>query len=130
MPATPDWPDSSRPRIGGHLWIVFTVTFSAYCATLPRAVTLEDAGIFTMAGVFGGFAHPPCYPVHSLLAGLVSRIPAGSVIVRVELLSALCAALACCLLWRVLHHWLNCAISAYLGALAAYQITAAFEGGA
>ena len=34
-----------------------------YAATLPRTVVLEDDGLFLMAGVHLGVAHPPGYPL-------------------------------------------------------------------
>ena len=35
-----------------------------YAATLPRTVVLEDDGLFLMAGVHLGVAHPPGYPAN------------------------------------------------------------------
>ena len=43
-----------------------------YVATLPRTVVLEDDGLFLMAGVHLGIAHPPGYPLYTLIFGLIA----------------------------------------------------------
>lgn len=48
-----------------------------YAATLPRAVALEDDGLFLMAGAHLGIAHPPGYPIHTLIVHLFTRLPFG-----------------------------------------------------
>ena len=75
--------------------LVALVTFGVYLYTTPRTVTLEDSGLFLMASHFGGVAHPPGYPLHSLLGKLFTLLPVGSVAFRVHLLSALSASLTC-----------------------------------
>ena len=75
--------------------LVVLVTFGVYLYTTPRTVTLEDSGLFLMASHFGGVAHPPGYPLHSLLGKLFTLLPVGSVAFRVHLLSALSASLTC-----------------------------------
>ena len=75
--------------------LVALVTFGVYLYTTPRTVTLEDSGLFLMASHFGGVAHPPGYPLHSLLGKLFTLLPLGSVAFRVHLLSALSGSLTC-----------------------------------
>ena len=48
-----------------------------YAATLPRTVVLEDDGLFLMAGVHLGVAHPPGYPLYTLIVHLFTRLPFG-----------------------------------------------------
>ena len=48
-----------------------------YVATLPRTVVLEDDGLFLMAGVHLGVAHPPGYPLYTLIVHLFTRLPFG-----------------------------------------------------
>ena len=76
-------------------FLVALVTFGVYLYTTPRVVTLEDSGLFLMASHFGGVAHPPGYPLHSILGNLFTWLPVGSVAFRVHLLSALSASLTC-----------------------------------
>ncbi len=66
-----------------------------YAATLPRTVVLEDDGLFLMAGVHLGVAHPPGYPIHTLIVHLFTRLPFGNPAVLGHLSSALLGALAC-----------------------------------
>ena len=66
-----------------------------YAATLPRTVALEDDGLFLMAGAHLGVAHPPGYPVHTLVVHLFMRLPFGDPAVLGHLSSAVLGALAC-----------------------------------
>ena len=66
-----------------------------YVATLPRAVVLEDDGLFLMAGVHLGVAHPPGYPIHTFIVHLFTRLPFGEPAFLGHLSSAVLGALAC-----------------------------------
>ena len=66
-----------------------------YAVTLPRTVVLEDDGLFLMAGVHLGVAHPPGYPIHTLILHLFTRLPFGDPAVLGHLSSAVLGALAC-----------------------------------
>ena len=46
-----------------------------------------------------GIAHPPGYPLHTLLGKIFSLVPLGSIAYRVHLLSAFFGALACSMLY-------------------------------
>ncbi len=66
-----------------------------YAATLPRTVVLEDDGLFLMAGVHLGVAHPPGYPLYTLIVHLFTQLPLGDPAVLGHLSSAVLGALAC-----------------------------------
>ena len=66
-----------------------------YVATLPRTVVLEDDGLFLMAGVHLGVAHPPGYPLYTLIVHLFTRLPLGDPAFLGHLSSAVLGALAC-----------------------------------
>ena len=66
-----------------------------YVATLPRTVVLEDDGLFLMAGVHLGVAHPPGYPLYTLIVHLFTRLPFGDAAFLGHLSSAVLGALAC-----------------------------------
>ena len=66
-----------------------------YVATLPRTVVLEDDGLFLMAGVHLGVAHPPGYPLYTLILHLFTRLPFGDPAFLGHLSSAVLGALAC-----------------------------------
>ena len=84
-----------------HLPIIFLITFIVYCWSAPRTVVLEDDGLFILAAYFNGIAHPPGYPLYTLLAHVSTWLPFGSVAYRVHMLSGLFAALACVSLWII-----------------------------
>ena len=66
-----------------------------YAVTLPRTVVLEDDGLFLMAGAHLGVAHPPGYPLYTLILHLFMRLPFGDPAVLGHLSSAVLGALAC-----------------------------------
>ena len=66
-----------------------------YAATLPRTVVLEDDGLFLMAGADLGVAHPPGYPIYTLIVHLFTRLPFGEAAFLGHLSSAVLGALAC-----------------------------------
>ena len=66
-----------------------------YVATLPRTVVLEDDGLFLMAGAHLGVAHPPGYPLYTLIVHLFTRLPFGDPAFLGHLSSAVLGALAC-----------------------------------
>lgn len=80
---------------------IFILLLCNYLLSAPRGVLLDDDGYFILAAWSGGVAHPPGYPLYTLLAGLFTHLPLGSVAFRVHACSALFAALACAVLWCV-----------------------------
>ena len=90
--ATP--PPAGRPDAAGLAAAVLG-PLALYVATLPRTVVLEDDGLFLMAGVHLGVAHPPGYPIHTLIVHLFTRLPFGDPAVLGHLSSAVLGALAC-----------------------------------
>lgn len=85
----------SGPRFPG--WVQPLLLVSAllvlYGWSAPRTVALEDDGLFLLAAYFNGVAHPPGYPLYTLLAHLITYLPLGSVAWRVHLLSGIFGAL-------------------------------------
>ena len=66
-----------------------------YAATMPRTVVLEDDSLFLLAGVHLGVAHPPGYPLYTLIVHLFTRLPFGEAALLGHLSSAVLGALAC-----------------------------------
>lgn len=81
--------------------LLLVAGLSLYGATLARTVTMEDSGLFLMAARFLGPAHPPGFPLYTLLGHLSCLLPLGSVAERVHWLSAAATATAAVLLYRV-----------------------------
>ena len=69
-----------------------------YLITMPRTVVLEDDGLFLMAGQHLGVAHPPGYPLYTVLCYLFMRLP-GDPAMLGHLSSAALGALACAALY-------------------------------
>ena len=66
-----------------------------YIVTMPRTVVLEDDSLFLLAGVHLGVAHPPGYPLYTLIVHLFTRFPFGEAALLGHLSSAVLGALAC-----------------------------------
>lgn len=111
-----DWPWPALVALG--LLLVY-----AWCA--PRTVALEDDGLFILASYFNGIAHPPGYPVFTLIGHLFAQLPFGSVAWRVHLVSALFGALTCAVLWCIVRSLVPSRAIATAAALA-YGFSEAF----
>ena len=68
---------------------------AVYAFSTPRTVTLEDDGLFIIASLDAGVAHPPGYPLFTLLGKVFSWLPVEPAALRIHLLSGLLGALAC-----------------------------------
>lgn len=78
----------------------FCLPLFVYLRTLARDVSFGDSGELAAVAHGLGIAHPPGYPLFTLLGHLFSRLPLGTVAFRVGLSSALSAAAASWLIWR------------------------------
>ena len=94
-PAVRRPPFSAGRADAGALTAAVLGPLALYAATLPRTVVLEDDGLFLMAGVHLGVAHPPGYPLYTLIVHLFTRLPLGDPAVLGHLSSAVLGALAC-----------------------------------
>jgi tetratricopeptide (TPR) repeat protein len=77
---------------------VFLIALLLYSWTLAPTVTLTDSGELIVVARGLGIAHPPGVPLWIILAHLASLVPFGNIAVRINLSSALFAALACAML--------------------------------
>jgi len=76
---------------------LFLALFAVYLVTCCPSVSVDDSGEFCIAALELGVPHPPGYPLYTLLLALWRWIPAGSVALRLNLLSAVLVACAGCL---------------------------------
>lgn len=74
-----------------------------YGSTSPATVALEDDGFFILASWFNGVAHPPGYPLYTLIGKLFTFLPFGSVAWRVHLSSALFGAASGSILYLLVY---------------------------
>lgn len=82
-------------REKAFLMIAFFMVFGIFLFTLPKQITLEDDGLFLMAGYFAGIPHPPGYPLFSLIGNVFSLLPIDSVPTRIHAMSAFFGAATC-----------------------------------
>src|SRR5689334_20638264 len=87
--------------------------FILYLRTLAPSVLVGDSGEFQFTGAILGVPHPTGYPLYTLLNKLFSFLPVGDVAYRVNLGSAVYAALACGLVTGMVYHLLGDPATAY-----------------
>ena len=85
-----------RPPAGAtRLWLaVAAPVFLSYLLTLSPTCPLEDGGEMIAPACTLGINHPPGYPLYALTGRLVSLVPLGDPAFRLNLLSAVCGAVA------------------------------------
>jgi hypothetical protein len=81
--------------------LCFFLPLGLYGFTAARTVQGGDSGEFGLLGMLGGVAHPPGYPLYTLLAHAAGALPIDPPFFRIALASALCAAVAVAVLQRV-----------------------------
>jgi len=81
--------------------LVFLTAYAGYLFTLAPSITLEDAGELVACAAVLGNSHPPGHPWHILAGRLFMLLPAGSPAFRINIMSAVCAALAALAAWRL-----------------------------
>src|SRR5687768_7094763 len=79
--------------------------FLVYLRTLAPTVSGGDSGEFVAVACATGVAHPPGYPLYTMLAKLFTFIPHGTVAWRVNLLSAICGSAAAVMIALVVRRW-------------------------
>jgi hypothetical protein len=92
-------PDSESSTYSERLQIPYALGLSmlsclVYFLTLYRTVPGGDSGELTQVAWNLGIAHPPGYPLFTLLAHSFTRIPFGTIAARVNFFSAVCDSIA------------------------------------
>jgi len=87
---------------------VFVISMVIYTITLAPTVTGEDSGELIAAAFGNGVAHPPGYPLWTLLASLsIKLIPIGQIAYRVNMLSALLGSASAAVLCMILQRFFS-----------------------
>jgi 4-amino-4-deoxy-L-arabinose transferase-like glycosyltransferase len=98
--------------------IVFILGLGLYVYTLAPTVLSSNSGEFQFVADVLGIAHPPGYPLYTVLGKLFTLIPIGDVAYRVNLMSAFFAALTLALVSRTVRRVTDSALGGIVGALA------------
>ena len=96
-PATPPARTSRSVISADALFAVSVglIAFAVYLRTLmPDVGGPEDTAKFQYVGAALGTAHPPGYPLHTLLSHALSYLPVGTIAYRANLLSAVMGSVA------------------------------------
>lgn len=110
------------PWVGAAL--VAAAALVLFAATMPRVITFEDAGLFDSVCHTNGIAHPPGYPLFTLMCVPLFHLPFEAAIIG-NSISAVFGSLACGTLVLVLRRLdLSLGIAMFGGALLA--VTASF----
>ena len=104
--------------LGGALLFVGV----AYALTMPRTITLEDAGLFQMVCHLGGISHPPGYPLFTMLC---QQMVWGETVVPGYAVSAVFALGAVAMLFLIARE-LSLSVVVATTAAAAYGISITF----
>jgi tetratricopeptide (TPR) repeat protein len=86
------------PLTSAFYWVsggVAVLLFALFLITMSSTVHYEDSGLFGMMCYYWGVAHPPSYPLYTLVCPPFAHIPFISPIHGVAIFSALNAAIAC-----------------------------------
>lgn len=103
------------PAIGFSL---FLAACALYLRTLAPSLLYGDSAEFQTIAYTLGLGHPTGYPIYILLAKLFTFIPVGDVAYRVNLFSAVCAALTVGLIYFIIRSLGGRVLSAIYGSLA------------
>ena len=110
-----------RQWLGGALadTAVFLTAYALYRFTLAPTVLPADAGEFQLVARVLGVAHPPGYPLYTLLAACFARLPLTTdVAARVNLLSAVTSALTVAVVSRTTRRLAGSTLGGLAAALA------------
>src|SRR3972149_12223586 len=82
-------------------FLLFAFTLTIYILTLSRSVYFGDSGEFITAAATLGIAHPPGYPLYTMLAHLFTYLPFGNLAFRVNLFSAVTSSLTAVVVYLI-----------------------------
>jgi hypothetical protein len=101
--------EQRRARLVRRLYLVATLAVAALLvtATLTDAVQVGDSAEVTAAACNSGVAHPPGYPLYTMLGHAFCRLPLSTPAARVALFSACGGVLAVALLFLIVSRLTN-----------------------
>jgi len=109
----------NAPGKGRDLWVgaaVFVAALVLYISTLAPTILPADSGEFQLVANVLGIAHPPGYPLYTLLGKLFSLLPIGDRAYRVNLFGAVCGALSLSVVAGSVHRVTGSTVASLLAA--------------
>lgn len=76
-------------------WSCALITLIYYTLSWYPDLSVWDSPLIALAGIQGGLGHPPGYPLHTLIAMVMSKLPGMEPLIGVKLVSAIPGALLC-----------------------------------
>ncbi|OVE76786.1 hypothetical protein BVX98_04810 [bacterium F11] len=102
---------------------IFAVFFCLYGYTTTAFLPpYRDAGEMVILLTTLGVAHPPGYPLYTLLGSLFSYLPLGNFIFRVNMFSAFCGALTIVFLFLLLRKWHSILVSVFASSFFGFSV--------
>lgn len=119
MPTRRALEDGAGPRVHPWLDALLLITgLAIYGHTLAPTVLPADSGEFQFVSYVLGIAHPPGYPLYTVLAKLFTFVPWGDVACRVNVFSALTSALTLVVLSIVVRRITGSTLAGWIAAAA------------
>jgi hypothetical protein len=104
----------SSPVLGDVLLLV--TSLALYVHTLAPTILPADSGEFQFVSWVLGIAHPPGYPLYTMLAKLFTSLPLGEIAYRVNLFSAATGGLTLVVLSRAVRKATGSALAGWIAA--------------
>ncbi len=95
---------------------VLLLSLGLYAKTLAPTVLPADSGEFQFVSYVLGIAHPPGYPLYTMLGKLFTLLPFGDVAYRVNLFAAVTSALTLVVVSRTVRHSTQSPLAGWLAA--------------
>jgi hypothetical protein len=99
-------------------WTVFFFSLLIFLVTLNKYVLLGDSGEFISAAFEKGIAHPPGYPLFTIIAHLFTKVPLGNITARVGFASSLFGAASAGLISILIYKITKSKVASFVGGFA------------
>ncbi len=96
-------PNKNHSSVSIQKLAAFLLPLFVYLSYLCPTIAAGDSGEFITAAKILGVPHPPGYPLYTIIGHVFTYLPVNSIAWRVNLTSAIFAALTCFLVYLSLH---------------------------
>src|SRR5260221_4156054 len=98
--------------------VLVVVTFGLYLATAARDIAFGDTPELTAVALIAGVAHPPGYPLFTLIGWVFGQLPVGPLPFRIALLSVVCDTLTVGIIYAATFRFTRSILAASVAAIA------------